>query len=183
MSPIRQLTAEKPKEDDLRSEAIRYMKDNEIGVPKVSLDVSFEQLAQTQEYALSALLEEVRLCDTVRVEFPALGVTAESKCIKTEYDVLTDKYKKLTLGENKASLSTTIANQEKELGETLTKTYLAQSVDYATKLITGNVGGYVVMRNSDGGQQPNEILIMDTPDVMTAKKVSTAPAVPGESGR
>lgn len=162
---------EKPKEDDLRAEAIRYMKDNEIGVPKVSLDVSFEQLAQTQEYALSALLEEVRLCDTVRVEFPALGVTAESKCIKTEYDVLTDKYKKLTLGENKASLSTTIANQEKELGETLTKTYLAQSVDYATKLITGNVGGYVVMRNSDGGQQPNEILIMDTPDVTTAKKV------------
>ncbi len=162
---------EKPKEDDLRAEAVRYMKDNEIGIPKVSLDISFEQLAQTQEYALSALLEEVRLCDTVKVEFPDLCVSAESKCIKTEYDVLTDKYNKLTLGSNQANLATTIANQAKELSESLTKTYLAQSVDYATKLITGNVGGYVVMRNSDGGKQPNEILIMDSPDVETAKKV------------
>lgn len=162
---------EKPKEDDLRAEAVRYMKDNEIGIPKVSLDISFEQLAQTQEYALSALLEEVRLCDTVKVEFPDLCVSAESKCIKTEYDVLTDKYNKLTLGSNQANLATTIANQAKELSESLTKTYLAQSVEYATKLITGNVGGYVVMRNSDGGKQPNEILIMDSPDVETAKKV------------
>lgn len=162
---------EKPKEDDLRAEAVRYMKDNEIGIPKVSLDISFEQLAQTQEYALSALLEEVRLCDTVKVEFPDLCVSAESKCIKIEYDVLTDKYNKLTLGSNQANLATTIANQAKELSESLTKTYLAQSVEYATKLITGNVGGYVVMRNSDGGKQPNEILIMDSPDVETAKKV------------
>ncbi len=162
---------DKPKVEDLRSAAEDYIKNNNIGVPSVSLDISFEQLAQTKEYEQYAMLEEVRLCDTVHVEFPALCVSAEAQCIKTEYDVLTDKYKKLELGSSKTNLASTIANQEKALFAPLAQSYLGQVVERATQLISGNAGGYVIMRNSDGGKQPNEILIMDTPDVNTAKKV------------
>lgn len=162
---------EKPSEETLREAAKNYIKNNKIGVPDVSLDISFEQLAQTKEYELYSMLEEVHLCDTVHVEFPDLGVSAKADCIKTEYDVLTDKYNKIELGSSKSTLASTIANQEKQLDETLSKTYLERTVENATNLITGNSGGYVVFRNSDGGKQPNEILIMDTPDILTAKKV------------
>lgn len=162
---------EQPSEETLREAAENYIKNNNIGVPDVSLDISFEQLAQTKEYELYSMLEEVHLCDTVHVEFPDLGVSAKADCIKTEYDVLTDKYNKIELGSSKSTLASTIANQEKQLDETLSKTYLERTVENATNLISGNSGGYVVFRNSDGGKQPNEILIMDTPDILTAKKV------------
>ena len=162
---------DKPSVEDLRTAAQEYITNNKIGIPDVSLDVSFEQLAQTKEYELYALLEEVRLCDTVRVEFPELGVSATAQCIKTQYDVLTDKYKKIELGSSKTTLATTIANQSKEIDDTISKTYLRRVVDDATSIISGNSGGYVVLRNSDGGEQPNEILIMNQPDIETATKV------------
>lgn len=41
----------------------------------------------------------------------------------------------------------------------------------STALITGNKGGYVVLHDSDGGGEPDEILIMDTPSIATAQKV------------
>ena len=44
------------------------------------------------------------------------------------------------------------------------------AIDKATQLITGGLGGYVVFtRNGDG--QPQEILVMDTDDPMTAMSV------------
>ena len=79
--------SEKPSEEALREEARKWMKENDIGVPKVSFTVSFVQLADSEEYSNFALLEEVRLCDTVSVEFPDYNVSTTSKCIKTVYDV------------------------------------------------------------------------------------------------
>ena len=64
------------------------MKANNIGVPRVSLTVSFVPLEQTEEYKDIGLLERVELCDTVNVEFPALGVSATAKCVRTVYDAL-----------------------------------------------------------------------------------------------
>ena len=59
---------EEPTMDQLRARARSYMKNNRIGVPDVSLSVSFVQLEQTEEYKDLALLEQVNLCDTVNVE-------------------------------------------------------------------------------------------------------------------
>lgn len=41
----------------------------------------------------------------------------------------------------------------------------------ATSLITGNKGGYVVFHDSDDDGYPDEILVMNTPDIATARKV------------
>ena len=135
---------EKPTQEQLRTRANYYMKVNNIGVPAVSLTVSFTQLSQSSEYAKYALLEDVHLCDTVSVEFPELNVSATAKCIKTIYDVISN---------------------------TITKTFMQQALDNATQLISGGLGGYVIMHSSNGGQYPDEILIMDTDDIATAKKV------------
>lgn len=68
-----------PTEDQLRSAATAYISANAIGVPAVSLTVKFQDLAKTEEYKNIALLEQVDLCDTVRVLFPTLGVSAAAK--------------------------------------------------------------------------------------------------------
>ena len=55
---------------------------------------------------------------------------------------------------------------EKQKEETTTA--LEQAIINATQLITGNQGGYIVMSPSE---KPQEIFIMDTPDMTTARKV------------
>lgn len=101
---------EKPTEAQLKSRAESYISSNDVGVPKVSLTISFIDLADAKEYEMLAKLEQVKLCDTVTVLFPALGVEATSKCIKTIYNVLTDKYESLELGEAKSNLATSLVN-------------------------------------------------------------------------
>ena len=40
----------------------------------------------------------------------------------------------------------------------------------ATELITGNLGGYVILHDSNGDGAPDELLIMDTEDITTCTK-------------
>ncbi len=162
---------EPPTQDQLRARAEAYMKANNIGVPKVSLTVSFVPLEQTEEYKDIGLLERVELCDTVNVEFPALGVSATAKCVRTVYDALLDRYKSVELGDARTNIADTIAAQQQKIEQAPDKTFVQQAVDSATGQITGNKGGYVVLHSSTGSKEPDEILIMDTPDIKTAVKV------------
>ena len=100
---------EKPSEDDLRGQAIRYINANKLTVPRVSMQVAFAPLWETEEYKDIAPLEHVGLCDTVTVRFPAQGVDAKSKVIRTEYDVLLGRYQSIELGDARQSLDNTIA--------------------------------------------------------------------------
>ena len=164
----------KPTESQLRSAAQSYMTANNIGVPAVSLDVSFIALWQTEEYKEVANLERINLCDTVTVEFPTLEVSAQAKVIKTEYDVLRDRYQKLELGEARTNFTQTVANSvdanTTAIKRLPSKSFMQKAVDHATELITGGLGGHVVMKtNADG--EPEEILIMDTDDINTAVNV------------
>lgn len=45
------------------------------------------------------------------------------------------------------------------------------AIDAATAQITGNNGGYVVLHDSDNDDQPDELLVMNTPSISTATKV------------
>ena len=147
------------------------METNDIGVPTVSLSVSFQPLEQTEEYKDIALLERVNLCDTVTVEYPTLGVSATAKCVKTVYDALKNRYTSIELGEARTNIADTIAGQQQEIEQLPESSAFQEAVSSATGWITGNRGGYVVIRDSNGDRQPDEILIMDTPDIQTAQKV------------
>lgn len=164
----------KPTEAQLRSAAQSYMSANNIGVPAVSLDVSFIALWQTEEYKEVANLERINLCDTVTVEFPTLEVSAQAKVIKTEYDVLRNRYQKLELGEARTNFTRAVASgldaNVSAMKRLPSKSFMQKAVDHATELITGGLGGHVVMKtNADG--EPEEILIMDTDDINTAVNV------------
>ena len=158
-------TIEKPTEAELLAAAQKYIANNKIGIPKVSLDVSFVMLAQTEEHKDFARLETVKLCDTVTVEFEKLGVKTTAKCIKTVYNVLTDKYDSIELGEPKSSLAETVSNQGTLIEEASDKSYMERAIQNATDLImSGKLGGYVTVTK-------NEIYIADNKDLDKAVKV------------
>lgn len=167
--------SEQPTKAQLRTKAQAYMAANNIGVPSVSIKVSFVALWQTEEYKDIANLERVNLCDTVNVLFPKLNISATAKVVKTVYNVLQDRYDSIELGEAKSTLAQTIrsdiSNNASKVTEDLpSKSYLRKALEKATQLLTGGLGGYVVFNYNANGE-PQELLIMDTDDIQTAVNV------------
>lgn len=157
-----------PTKDELRYVAQLYINAHQIGVPDISLTVSFIPLSDTEDYKDYALLERVNLCDTVTVEFPKLKISATSKCIATKYNVLSNRYISIELGNARSDLSTSFNDVDEAIKELPTKTFLEKAIENATNLITGQNGGYVILNPST---QPQEILIMDKPSIEEATRV------------
>ena len=161
-----------PTEAQLRGYAQNYISQTGIGIPHVSIDVSFVALWQTEEYKDIANLERVRLCDIVTVEFEPLGISAKAKVVKTEYDILKERYKSIELGDARTNFAGQVkadidASSAEIVKKTVSPSFLQREINRATELIRGGLGGYVVFTaNADG--QPQEITIMDTDDVQTA---------------
>lgn len=161
---------EQPTADALAQKASEYIEANGIGVPEVSISVSWVQLEQYAGGEGLSLLERVTLGDTVTVEFPALGVDATARVVKTVYDALRDRYTSADIGSTQANIADTIAGQQQEIQKRPTTSAMQQAVSNATNWIIGTNGGYVVIRRNAAGQ-PYEILIMDQPTIETATKV------------
>lgn len=153
---------EQPTRAQLIARAQTYIKANNIGVPRVSLSLDWAQST-----------EVVELCDTVTVEFERLGISTKAKCVRTVWDALKERYTRIEIGDARTNITDTIHNlqQEEEKQKTSVSNAMLRAIATATALITGNEGGYVVMRDSDNDGYPDEILIMDTPDVETATRV------------
>ena len=104
-----------PTHEQLRAKTQEYIKKNNIGVPSVSLTVSFAQLEQSEEYKGLKFLERIGLFDTVSVQFPALNVSTTAKATKIVYDVLMDRVKSVTLGSVRQNIADSISNQQKQI--------------------------------------------------------------------
>lgn len=158
-----------PTETQLRNTATSYLEKNRGWVLKNNIEVSFVALWETEQYKDIAPLERVNLCDLVTVIYEPLGVNFKTKVIKTEYDVLMERYKAITLGDQSFTLGAIIEESVTESEKTVSSR-MRNAVEHATKLIQGGLGGHVVMgTNADG--EPEEILIMDTDDISTATNV------------
>ena len=101
---------EKPTESQLRTKAQAYVNSSGIGIPVVSIKVSFIDLAQTEEYKDVASLQNVKLCDVINVEFEKYGISTTAKVVKTIYDVLADRYESIEVGSVRTGLTTTISD-------------------------------------------------------------------------
>ena len=159
----------KPDKQQLNTHAKQYIKANNIGVPKVSIDVSFIQLWQTEEYKNIVSLERVSLCDTVHVVFDKLGVNAVAKVIKTEFDVLNERYIKITLGEARSSFGEAIREATKSTIQPLVKSMVNIAVSNATANISG-FSGYVT-KVTDANGNWSELVISDNADYTQARNV------------
>jgi phage minor structural protein len=167
---------QRPTEDELREKANNYVRANNIGVPTVSISVSFVQLSQSEEYKNLKALERVSLFDTVSVLFPALSVSASAKVVKIVYDIIADRIKTISIGSVRSNIADTIAIQHQEIQQIPTKTDLERAKEAATSWLT-NGKGYAYFRKDDSGNII-DILFMDTKDTGSAVNVMRV----GQSG-
>lgn len=165
---------EKITESTLKAKTEKYIKNNPLGVENPTITITFEPLWKQPEY--SALLERVCLCDTVTVKHTQIGVSVKTKVVKTVYDTLLEKYTSITLGNARSNFIDQVQNIESEVEETKSEvgrfpSLLNYAINNATKLITGNSGGYVVLHSAAKDGKPYELLIMDKPNLSDAVKV------------
>ena len=118
---------------------------------------------------MGELKDRVDLCDTVHIFFEPLGISVALKCVATVWDVLQERYIQTTFGDSRNSIADTIVNQQQAIKETVDN--VSTAIERATDLITGNLGGYVKMNDTNSDGKPDEILIMDTEDINTAVNV------------
>lgn len=149
--------------DQLAALAADYIAKNNLTNAVNSITLDFVQL--------QGLTERVDLGDTVHIYFEALGISAALKCVSVVWDVLEERYSKVTFGSVQANIAQTIAVQQKEVAEKPSTSFLYEAAKRASELITGNLGGYVVIHDSNGDGEPDEILIMDTPSINTSTKI------------
>lgn len=163
----------------LEAKALQLMSASDDYEVKENIKIDFVALWQTEEYKNYASLQRVYLCDTVHIFYEKLGINAKAKCIKVVYDTLRERYSAMELGEPQTSLGQQVAQlvSDNIMGEVRSlvkglpdKSYMEQAIDYATQMIQGGLGGYVVIE-PDASGHPEEILIMDTPDKATAVNV------------
>lgn len=161
----------KPTEEQIRETATKYIEKEKLGIPKVSLTSSFLQLSNSKEYQEYGLLDKIDIGDTVNVIFEAANVSTTARCIKTYYNIKTDRYDSIEIGESVKNLSDSIVQGNKDVidkiesGKEETVSYFEKAMEELTNDITGNSGGYVRLNPP---KNPSEILIMDTEDINTA---------------
>ena len=160
---------EAPTQEQLRTAAASRFENTSAWLPSHNISIDFVQLWQTEEYKEYAPLQRVRLCDTVSVYYPKLGVEAvKEKVIKTVFNVLLDRYDSIELG----TLQTTLAQAIKgDVESTLLEEVPKRSeLEGMFDLIRGGLGGYVYLKPNAAGK-PEEILIMDQPEINDAVNI------------
>lgn len=80
-------------------------------LPKVNLKVDFVALWQTEEYKDIVPVTKLKLCDTVTVSYPELGVETQAKITKVVWDALLERYSEMIIGDEQNSLAQTVVNQ------------------------------------------------------------------------
>jgi phage minor structural protein len=154
---------DKPTKAQLNEKALNYINNHQTAFAKENIKLDFLQIGQ--------LKDRVDLCDIVTINYEDFGISGTAKCITTTWDVLKDRYDSIEIGEPKTNIADTIVSVQKTSQNAITQTQMSGAIDRATALITGNSGGYVVLHDSNNDGQPDELLIMNTPDITTATKV------------
>ncbi len=161
----------KPTKAQLTEMGRQYIKDNDIGKPNVSIKVEFVPLDQTEELQHLALLERVQFGDTVHVFFPKLSVDVAARVVETTFDALRGRYKEVTIGNAKHSLSDLIVSQAQKVQKIPQGTALQIAMAQATAALLGAKGGAVRHLDTDGDGMPDTIYVADNADPAKAKNV------------
>ncbi|MBK0029255.1 phage tail spike protein [Lactococcus sp. S47] len=155
---------------DLRNLVTKYIKNNKVGIPKVNIKTSYVDLASSVMDAQLTNLEEIDLCDWVTVLFNQLDINTSAQIIKTVWNVALDKFDSLELGEASTNMSKVISDSQPDLNNITDKIgWLDDAQKEASDILNNPGKGNVVIYPSLA--DPQEILIMDTKDVNTAKNV------------
>jgi len=149
---------EEPDKHAVMRERVQAMYDEGADLPEINVKVKFVNLEKTEEYKDYKVLETVNLGDIVSVHHPRLDIDLQAKCISYVYDCLLERYEEIELGRAKSNLAETTVSIERSVSG------VTGGASPDVQGIRNALGGYVLKRNG-------ELLVMDTGDVNTAKRI------------
>lgn len=141
----------------------------------INLQASLE-LTAIDLHLLNVDIEKIKLGDWVTVISDPHGLNRRFLVSKLCINIENPETNKITLGSVLPTFTSDTSKSSKAISDrvdaiaTVSSQYVENAVDNATKLITGGMGGYIVIAQSDDGH-PEGILILDKPDKDTAKNV------------
>lgn len=176
---------EMPTEDEMRSATSSYIEMYDIGVPTVSISIDFIQLTNSTEYEEYRLLDKIMLGDTVNVIFEDANIQTSAVCVKTIYDLSTNKYSTIELGSSFKGIGDGIidkmdgvidkmdgvmddVNNSINESTSVVEGYVDRAIENLTNSITGYDGGYIRLNPP---ANPSEILVMDAETTQQANIV------------
>lgn len=148
-----QTFASVPTEAALREKAQTFLSESSIGLPRVSIEVSY-----VDDTDISI---PIYLCDTVQVIFEPLGISAMAKVSKLEWNVLLDRYESATIGVEFGDVASTV--------EQVSKSTETKTLKQAEKKI------------SQSEKQTQQKIDQITYDYLEPQVKSTSSILPGSS--
>ena len=127
---------------DMRT-AVQAQFDAGCDTPTVTLNVSFINCADTEEYREYGFLQNIYLGDAVRVIAPRIGVWVSLRLTQYTYDCLLEKYASMTLG--------TVADTVE--GNVISTRQLPSGIITGSKLAINSVGTGALQGGSVGSVQ------------------------------
>lgn len=156
--------------EQLRSKAKDFFTRNKRDIPKVNVKVQFIPLWEIYGYEDFVNIERLQMGDRVKVSHPRITADMSVRVVKTIYDPIEEHYIKIELGDFATTISSETHKNSIDVIDRVEKERSSweKVVDIVTEKITGNDGGHVVLHPK---LNPQEIFIMDTDNLNTAKQV------------
>jgi phage minor structural protein len=147
-----------PTKANLRTTAQKLMQRNQSYMPSQNISVDFVRLQDLGEFEQFESLLKCSLCDTIGVVFPQYNMSGRFKIVKTEWDVLANKFNSMELGDLQTTLSEALGlNQSNTVAEQMQAVQKGESGTYeiASSTSFGDTGleatltpGYYIMSAS-----------------------------------
>lgn len=155
--------------EDAAFEALRAAARNEFAngadTPKISGIVSIIDLEKTEEYKELTALEKIYPFDEIAVSLDS-GDIVSSRMMRYTFNAIIESYETIEFGDMTDYVGTTINKLLNQISQEIenSRSDFEKAWSKASELIVSALGGYCLKRE-------NELLIMDTPDPLTATKV------------
>lgn len=153
-------------QEELKKRAKALFEEDKVDLIKAYYAINHVDLRTTEEYKNYSATEMTCIGDEVDVEEETLGIDIRTRVVKRKYNILTKEREETELSNVGLKRVITLPDLEKEIEKIpSTESFLEVAKEIATGLINAGIkNSHVVVRK-------NEILIMDTDDINTAKKV------------
>ena len=149
---VSDLFESKPTKAQVNTMGLSVLKSQNPTLPAQNISVSFVRLQDVGEFEQFRNLMECKLCDIITVIFPDFNSSGQFKIVKTVWNVLSDRYDEMELGDLSISLSEAlgISNESSSSAYTIIETDIkttssAVSVaasSYATATVDVSKSGY-----------------------------------------
>lgn len=94
-----------PTKAQVEAMGMAHINENQPYLPSQNIKVDFVRISDSPEYAQFKSLQTCKLCDSVNVTFSRYNIEGTFKIVKTEYDVLQERYLTMELGTLSITLS------------------------------------------------------------------------------